>query len=132
MLAKFWYTVLVCYLSILGFFSLNPWIKPASTDSAFSPDKLDHAIAYGGLAIITFFCLTKPSCKYTNNISRAWIASLIIAVLIGILIEIAQGLFTYNRTGSTEDAVANAIGALLGYVAYQGAIYIVKLASSEK
>ena len=126
MMSRFRYAVLACYLLVLGFFSLNPWIRPTSTENVFSPDKIDHAIAYGGLAIIIFFCFAKLHNRYITSTSRAWIAALVTSVLIGILVEIAQSLFTYNRTGSVEDAVANAMGAALGYAAYQGARYIMK------
>jgi VanZ family protein len=90
MSGKFWYTVLAGYVSVLGFLSLNPWIRPTSTDSIFSPDKFDHAIAYGGLVIIVFFCFARLKNRYINSASSAWIAAWLVAVLIGILIEIAQ------------------------------------------
>jgi len=124
MSGSFWYVALSCYLLVLGFLSLNPWVRPASRDDIFSPDKVEHALAYGGLAIIVFFCLTKSGNGYIRHASRAWIAAMFISALIGIFLEVAQSLFTYNRTGSVEDAVANAIGAGLGYVAYLSVKYI--------
>lgn len=123
-MVKFWYAALACYLLVLGFLSLNPWVRPASRDEIFSPDKVEHALAYGGLAIIVFFCLIKSRNDYIRNTARAWIAAMFISALIGILLEVAQSLFIYNRTGSVEDSVANAIGAGLGYVAYLSVKYI--------
>lgn len=122
MLTRFWYAVLASYLSVLLFLSLNPWILPASTESIFSPDKLDHAIAYGGLVVILYFCFVTARPKIANHVVSAWVWSLSLAMLTGILIEIAQSLFTRNRTGSVEDAVANAIGALIGF----GVFHLVK------
>ena len=125
--AKFWYAILACYLCVLGFLSLNPWIRPVSTDEIFSPDKLDHAFAYGGLSIITFFCLAHSRKEYVRSTGRVWITAMIISTLIGILIEVAQSLFTYNRTGSVEDAVANAVGAGIGCLSYHLVKYMMNL-----
>jgi VanZ family protein len=114
----FWYAILVLYLVVLLFLSLNPWILPPSTESIFSPDKLDHAVAYGGLVILTYFCISRSAHKFKNNPKLIWSIAIVIAVSTGILIEIAQSKLTSNRTGSMEDALANAIGALIGLVAF--------------
>lgn len=123
-MAKFWYAALAYYLLVLGFLSLNPWVRPASRGDVFSPDKIEHALAYGCLAIIVFFCLTKSHNRYIYNTSRAWIAAMFISAFIGVFLEVAQSLFTYNRTGSVEDAAVNTIGASLGYAAYLSVKYI--------
>lgn len=122
--SKFWYAALSCYLLILGFLSLNPWILPVSTNSIFSPDKLDHAFAYGGLTIIVFFCLTISRNAYGKNSARAWMVAILISSLFGVLVEVAQSLFTRNRVGSVDDALANIIGAVIGYIFYHVAKYI--------
>lgn len=125
MSAPFWYAVLACCLVVLGFLSLNPWFRPASREGIFSPDKLEHALAYGGVAIIAFLCLTTArngsmaSQASMHNTARAWITALSFSALVGIAMEFAQSLLTVNRTGSVADAIANAIGAALGFVAYQ-------------
>ncbi len=119
MLARFWYAVLACYMAVLLFLSLNPWLLPTSTESVFSPDKLDHALAYGGLVVILYFCFVSSRQQFANRVASAWVWSLSLAMLTGILIEIAQSQFTRNRTGSVEDAVANAVGALIGFGVYQ-------------
>lgn len=121
---KFWYAVLACYLLLLGFLSLNPWVRPVSTNEILSPDKLEHALAYGGMSIIVFFCLASSRSGYWCDTLRAWVVALSVSMLIGILVEIVQSLFTSNRTGSVEDAVANAIGAVLGYVFYYAVKYV--------
>lgn len=114
----FRYAVLVCYLMVLFFLSLNPWLQPASGQGFFAPDKLDHALAYGGLSLIIFFCLVRSGNGYVRSTAHAWMAALLMSVFIGILVETAQGLFMHSRTGSMDDAAANAIGAALGCVAY--------------
>ncbi len=122
-LAIFWYGILGLYLAVLLFLSLNPWVLPKSTDSIFSPDKLDHAVAYGGLVMILYFCFSRTAIKFKNNSKLSWLISIVVAISTGISIEIAQSLFTTNRTGSIEDALANATGAVLGVVIFTGLKY---------
>ena len=117
--ARLWYAVLLCYLSALLFLSLNPWVRPAAGDDLLSPDKLEHALAYGGLAIMVFVCLVRWRNGPIGGTAQAWIAALLFSVLVGGMVEIAQTVFTPNRTGSVADALANAVGASLGFVAYQ-------------
>lgn len=114
----FWYGGLACYLSVLVFLSLNPWVRPASTGSIFSPDKLEHVCAYALLTCILFYCLAR-----SRNTAHAWLAAIITAVMIGILIEIAQTLFTSDRSGSVGDALANGGGAALGFLVYNTVKY---------
>lgn len=115
---RFWYGVLACYLSVLAFLSLNPWLRPAATAGILSPDKLEHAFAYVLLVSILFLCISKASNVYLRNTAHAWMAAIFIAVMIGILIEVAQTLFTRDRSGSVGDALANGAGAVLGYFIY--------------
>jgi len=111
---RFWYAMLALYLLALLFLSLNPWLRPASTASLLSPDRLGHALAYGGLAVILYLCLRKN----IVDSGSAWIAALLVAIAAGIQIELAQTLFTHHRSGSLADAAANVIGAGLGYIAF--------------
>lgn len=122
-MAKSRYAILVVYLSTLGFLSLNPWIRPVSTGGAFSPDKIDHALAYGGLAVVIYFCLPRLR-KDARRPSPAWLVAVGLATLIGIVMEIAQSLFTVNRSGSLEDAAVNVLGAVLGYIIFQAVTWI--------
>jgi len=117
--AELWYAVLLCYLSALLFLSLNPWVRPATGNDLFSPDKVEHALAYGGLAIIAFVCLVRWRNGSIGGTAHAWLWAVLFAAVVGGLLEIAQSLLTHNRTGSVEDAVANALGAVLGFAAYQ-------------
>jgi len=96
----FWRALLGIYLSVLGFLSLNPWIRPASGNGSLAPDKVSHALAYGGLSIIIYFCLAKSRNGVVCSTARNWLTAIVVAVLIGVLIEIAQTLFVPNRTGS--------------------------------
>lgn len=110
--------ILAGYLLVLGFLSLNPWVRPASTATVFSPDKLAHVLAYGGLAIILYSYLAGQPGRFRNCSPCAWMAALAGSASIGILIEIAQGLFVAGRAGSLGDAAANVLGAVLGYAVF--------------
>lgn len=116
--SRFWRVIVLAYLTVLSFLSLNPWLRPKDSGGAFSPDKIDHAIAYAGLAIVIYLCLFPP------RQPRAWVFAVAGATSTGILIEVAQSLFTTNRSGSVDDAVANAVGALLGFVLFRSAEYL--------
>lgn len=112
------------YLAVVSFLSLNPWVRPVSEAGMLSPDKLDHALVYGGLTVIVYFFLRTWRGVNGRRSLWAWPWAIGAATLIGILIEIAQSLFTANRTGSVEDAVANAIGAVLGFLAFHAVKYL--------
>lgn len=122
--AGFRYLILTSYMSVLLFLSLNPWIRPVTRHGAFSPDKIDHAFAYGGLSLIIFLCLDKSRKWHEYRKASVWALAISIAMLIGIMIEIAQSLFTLNRTGSLADAAANSIGTVTGYAVYHVAKYL--------
>jgi VanZ family protein len=120
----FWYALLAAYLAVLGFLSLNPWVRPASREGVFSPDKIDHGIAYAGLTIIVYFCLACSRAGAVWSKRDCWIASILASACFGIFIEIAQSAFTSNRAGSVDDAVANAIGGLIGYGVWRTVSYL--------
>lgn len=111
--AQRWRWLLGAYLLVLAFLSLNPWLRPESTGELIAADKLDHALAYGGLAVLIYLCFAPPRCMRT----RVW--ALAGAMLAGVAIEVGQSLFTSSRSGSVEDVVANAIGALAGLVVFR-------------
>ncbi len=117
--------MLALYVLALLFLSLNPWLRPASTGALLSPDRLDHALAYGGLAVILFLCFR----TILINPDSAWIAALLAAIATGILIEFAQTLFAHHRSGSFADAAANAVGAGLGYMAFRVFEFVMRLRS---
>lgn len=129
-MAKLRHIMLVAYLLALGFLSLNPWIRPASTGGTFSSDKIDHALAYGGLAVGIYFCLPGPR-KDGRHGLPAWMVAVGATTLIGIIMEISQTLFTVNRSGSLEDAAVNALGAVLGYVIFQVVKWLHRITSNE-
>lgn len=74
-------------------------------------DKFDHAAAYALLTLLGggMFSL------YFRSTARAWLVALIFSVVLGGLMEIAQGLFTVVRTPDWHDLLADAVGAAIVY-----------------
>jgi VanZ family protein len=67
-------------------------------------DKIEHLIAYAGLSAPLAVALGPK---------RLWM-TLVLAIAYGGFVEIAQGLAATGRSASWLDALANAIGAVLG------------------
>ena len=68
-------------------------------------DKLGHLLAYGVLAAWAVQ-LFAPR--------RALVASLVALIALGVILELAQGGLTATRKPDPRDALANALGVLLG------------------
>lgn len=115
MYLKWW--LLLFYLIILGFLSLNPWLLPDPNQAIgnITWDLLDHAVAYGGLSVLMMFALRQ---------NRPWLMTSVVILassLTGILLEYSQYWFTLNRQFSLFDAAANVCGSVLGALAFWGA-----------
>lgn len=112
MFVKWW---LLLYLVILGFLTLNPWLRPDSNLAiGFIPwDLLDHAVAYGLLSVLMMLAFRQKDCPWVMT-------SLVILAssLLGVLFEYCQYWFTVNRQFSFFDAVANVCGAVLGVIVF--------------
>jgi VanZ family protein len=109
--------LLILYIIIVVFLSLNPWLKPDSSEAFgfLTWDMIAHAGAYGGLAMVLMLALIRRGTGLT-------ITALVILVcgLSGILMEYCQSWFTITRQLSMHDAVANFMGAVLGATAFWG------------
>ncbi len=68
------------------------------------PDKVEHALAY--FALTLWFCGLYPR--------SSWWKLAALFFLLGVFIEIAQGLFTTTRAMEVNDAVADTVGILAG------------------
>jgi VanZ family protein len=104
-------TLLATYLSALAFLSLNPWLRPsAGTVAGFVAwDKIDHAIAYGGLTILLIMAFGKTLRGYL-----LLLLAILVSSAIGILAEYCQAWLTETRQFSSFDVYANGFGAVLG------------------
>jgi VanZ family protein len=104
-LALFW-TAIVAYLSL------------ASVDTSFSnpikipyKDKMIHFVFYFLFVILWNKAINRSPFSLKKNLQI-----LIIAIIYGIILEFLQHFCTQKRTGDFFDAVANSLGALMGFV----------------
>ncbi|MDD5411248.1 MAG: VanZ family protein [Methylobacter sp.] len=116
MLFKWWW-LLLFYLVVLGFLSLNPWLRPNPEQAIgfIAWDLLDHAVAYGLLSVL----LMSAFIKRRRSLAMTFMV-VVAASLIGVLFEYCQYWFTSTRQFSFYDAVANIFGSVLGVAAFQG------------
>jgi VanZ family protein len=120
-------SLLALYLCTLSFLSLNPWLRPSSEPvfGSLTWDKIDHAIAYGGLSILMLLLFRKTLRGYVLPLMAVSASA-----AIGILAEYCQAWFTATRQFSTFDAYANGIGAVagtLGFGLFQSARKIIDI-----
>lgn len=78
-------------------------------------DKCIHFIMYFGCATVYLYEYAKHKLPHHTNLN-VQLAITTFAALLGMMFEIAQLLFTENRTFDTLDCVANATGAFCGFL----------------
>jgi VanZ family protein len=88
-------------------------------------DKLGHLAFYFGTTLSWF--LYFKSQKTEKGYKKSLIKAFLFSFVYGILIEVAQGLFTASRQPDIKDVLANTIGALLAI----SLIYLTKLSKSK-
>ncbi|MBQ4036104.1 MAG: VanZ family protein [Paludibacteraceae bacterium] len=77
-------------------------------------DKYVHAVMYFVLSFTISLNLYQEYTKYKSMTMVMW--AVVIPILFGGLIEVMQDKFTVSRTGDALDLLADAIGAILGYL----------------
>jgi VanZ family protein len=82
------------------------------------PDKIVHLILFGVFSylLIRGFNLQKSFSLLNKN---AVALALIISIAYGGLVEILQSTIFIHRSGDMRDAIANALGAFIGYWLYK-------------
>lgn len=98
--------LLLCFLpgSAIPELSFLDWLKP---------DKLVHLVLFGVLS----YLLVRPFIAGpVKNFLAAhpYFSSFILAALYGVFVEVVQEYFIPGRHGDVYDAIADAIGALIG------------------
>ncbi len=97
---------------IIAWLSLTP--KPLEIEMGFLGwDKFQHAAAYGVLTLLAGWAY---GC-FSGGVKLCWLRAVATAVILGGLLEAAQGLFTKTRTAELGDLLADLIGALCVYAA---------------
>ena len=119
--------LIVLYLLLLSFLSLNPWLRPDGRQIAglITWDLVDHATAYGLLTILFL-----SACKWATG-RRQYLLTLM-AVLtsstMGLVLEFFQLWFTSTRSFAFSDAIANALGAVTGAAAFWAVLILARRA----
>ena len=109
--------LLLFYLIILGFLSLNPWLLPDPRQAigSITWDLLDHTAAYSLLSVLMLFAFRQQDRPLMMTSIVIFASS-----LIGVLFEYCQYWLTLNRQFSFFDAAANVCGAVLGIIVFWG------------
>jgi VanZ family protein len=97
---------LAAWTIALLWLSLTP-DPPGPTEGFLGWDKLHHAVAYALLTVLSgrFLAALRPVVR------RPWLLAATYAFVFGVLMEIAQGLFTTVRQPDVRDAAADLVGA---------------------
>lgn len=78
-----------------------------------SPDKVVHLFIF---SVLSFLILFGYRDEYTgNNRKKLVLTAVIVTILYGVLTEVLQRYVFIGRSGNVFDALADAIGALLGW-----------------
>ena len=83
-----------------------------------NPDKIAHIILFGVQCLLLLKGFEKQNFTRVVNSNHAALA-LVLSITYGCIVEILQEYVFINRNGDLRDAVANAIGALLGFWIYK-------------
>ena len=89
-------------------------------------DKLGHLAFYFGTTLSWFLYFRSGKAK--KSFKKAAITAFLISFFYGILIEVAQGLFTATRQPDVIDVFANTFGAILAIIL----IYLARFFSKSK
>ena len=82
------------------------------------PDKIVHLILFGVQSYLLCLGLKRQS-SYPSLASNAILLALMLSIVYGALIEFLQDTIFIHRNGDVRDAIANAIGAVLGVWLYR-------------
>ncbi|WP_370086799.1 VanZ family protein [Ekhidna sp.] len=109
-----WFVPAVCVA--LGIFLLSTFLAfPVQIEEVSYFDKIEHCFAYLVL-ILSFLIAFKKTNRLTNGMS---IKLLLISSLYGFGLEFTQYVFFPNRFFEWVDAIANVLGAVLGFLVFK-------------
>jgi VanZ family protein len=89
--------------------SFLEWLKP---------DKIVHILVFSVLSILLLRTFLDAKTLNWNEKSIA-VFSIVLSSAYGILVEILQYFVFINRSGDVRDAIANTIGAIIGWWIYK-------------
>lgn len=97
------YTLVLLLASLLNVNSITQGLPSNS-------DKILHTVAHVMLTGLWFLTFLKT---FTINSLKSMAYASVIAVGLGVLIEVLQGAFTQNRTTDINDVFANVLGTVI-------------------
>ena len=86
------------------------------------PDKVVHLILFGAMTFLlirSFRVLSTDSFLFIN----AYRSAVLLSISYGVVVEILQSTVFIHRSADVRDAVANALGAMMGMWLYQRIIH---------
>ena len=101
-----WKTAFFIWLLTITVLSLMSH-PPAPEEGVLAWDKLQHALAYALLTLLGALAFT----FYRSSRAERFLSAAVTAVVIGGLLEIAQGMLTVVRSAEFGDLLADAAGA---------------------
>ena len=111
---KRWVSTALVVLAIL-YLTIAPRPVPDNDIDIPGLDKLVHVVMFGGLAIVAFIDTARRSRRSFNMPTRMSVGVIVvITILFGGLVEIAQELTGLGRSADWLDFVADAVGVIAG------------------
>ena len=101
----------ICWTLLITFLSLVSIKDGPELPFSFA-DKIIHGIIYFVFTISWFLAFSKKEIT-PFLLKNALVISVLFSVFYGILMEILQGTLAEDRQGDWQDALANALGAIL-------------------
>ncbi len=100
----------IAYMMVIAWLSLTP-APPVIEGDFLGWDKFQHAAAYMVLTLLAGWAFG----TFSLDLKRRWRMAVVAAVSYGGLMEIAQGLFTTQRTAEWGDLLADLVAAAGAY-----------------
>jgi len=98
------WAVLIAVLSLVS-------LKSIPKEYIYGNDKVMKFIYYDIFVVLLSFAKSKSYFKMKHNLFIIFIV-----IIYGIVIEILQGVITKNREADIYDAIANSLGAIVGFI----------------
>jgi VanZ family protein len=108
---KYWKPIIIALIIFYGSVSSNENLNKVSFIHFNNSDKLIHFILYLILSITLQLSILRNTLINRKNLI---LLTLIFVISYGLIMEVLQFYFTYNRSAEVFDAVANALGCIFG------------------
>ncbi len=97
------------FITVLSLISFNSFPKEYVSGN----DKIIHFLFYAVFVLLLCLAKRKSHLKMKHNL-----LIVVFAILYGTVIEVLQGAVTKNREADFHDALANSLGAIVGFICF--------------